>query len=127
MLPFRSMLITLTAGVFLWGLFSLLDNLQKPELLRSTKAIVVKGCDPMESDEAMRLCPELFCQKALLDGKYVPISTRFQVVTHENVPVERTHVRQMIIGTGTPSQPAAAERWFECVMENSKVSSVRVL
>jgi hypothetical protein len=125
MLSFRSILVIVAAGVFLWGLFSLLDNLQEPELLRSPKVIVVKGCEPMESEEAMRLCPELFCQKALLDGKYVPISTRFQVTKHENFVEEGSHVHQIIIGTG--AQPNAPERWFECVMENSKVSSIRVL
>ena len=72
MLSLRLVIFAALFGVALWGLFSLLDNLREPELLRSAKAIVVKGCDPIESAEAQQLCPQLFCQKFLLDGRAVP-------------------------------------------------------
>jgi len=127
MLSFRSILVTALAAICLWGLFSLLDNLREPELLRSPKAVVVKGCEPMESEEAKRLCPQLLCQKALLDGKHVPISTRFQVTEDENRSREAGQVRQVIVGTGRPAGTGATELRFECVMENAKVSSARVL
>ncbi|HKE95448.1 MAG TPA: hypothetical protein VKB34_14135 [Povalibacter sp.] len=77
MLPVRLGVVVAVAALCLWGLFSLLESLNKPELLRSAKAVVVKGCDSPESG-AQQQCAALFCQKALLDQKLVPLNTRFQ-------------------------------------------------
>ena len=79
MLAIRFALFASLGAIALWGLFSLLDNLKEPELLRSPRAVVLKGCDPIESPEAATLCAALRCQKLLLDSKAVPLSTRFQV------------------------------------------------
>jgi hypothetical protein len=78
-LAIRFALFASLGAIALWGLFSLLDNLKEPELLRSPRAVVLKGCDPAESPEAATLCAALRCQKLLLDSKTVPLSTRFQV------------------------------------------------
>ena len=79
MLSLRLTIFAALFGIALWGLFSLLDTLREPELLRSEKSIVVKGCDPMDSAEAQQLCPQLFCQKFLLDGRGVPLRSVFKV------------------------------------------------
>ncbi len=79
MLPIRLGIFTGVAALCLWGLFSLLDSLKEPGLLRTEKAIVVKGCDSPDSDEARQLCPALFCQKALLDARVVPLQATFQM------------------------------------------------
>lgn len=79
MLALRFALFASLGAIALWGLFSLLDNLKEPELLRSPRAVVLKGCDPAESDEARTLCAALRCQKTLLDSKTVPLRTRFEV------------------------------------------------
>jgi hypothetical protein len=110
-LPFRFALFAALGAIALWGLFSLLDNLKKPELLRSAQAVVLKGCDPVESDEARNLCAALRCQKALLDSKASPLRTRFQV------EAERTHGEiRLITGTARPDA-ASAGQLFACVVE----------
>lgn len=73
MLSLRLAIFAALSAVALWGLFSLLDTLREPELLRSPRAVVVKGCDPIESEQAARLCPQLFCQKSLLDARALQI------------------------------------------------------
>jgi hypothetical protein len=83
MLPLRLGIFAALFGIALSGLFWLLGNLSEPELLRSKKAVVVKGCDPIEGDDAARICPQLFCQKYLLDAKAVPLRYRFQVTVDQ--------------------------------------------
>ncbi|WP_161828992.1 hypothetical protein, partial [Steroidobacter agaridevorans] len=63
MLPLRLAIFAGVFGIALSGLFWLLGNLEEPELLRSKKMVVVKGCDPIEGEDAARICPQLFCQK----------------------------------------------------------------
>jgi hypothetical protein len=113
-LSLRLVLFSLLAGLCLWGLFALLGNLNEPELLRSPKAVVVKGCDSIESDDARRLCPHLLCQKAVLDAKRVAWSSRFEVT------VDRTHAGAQLIG-GTARAADASEARFACVLHDSKV------
>ncbi len=79
MLPIRLGIFTGVAALCLWGLFSLLDSLKEPGLLRTEKATVVKGCDSLDSDETRQMCPALFCQKALLDARIVPLRATFQM------------------------------------------------
>jgi hypothetical protein len=117
-----SLRLAIFAGLFavaLWGLFSLLDNLREPELLRSAKAVVVKGCEPIESDEARRLCPQLLCQKALLDARVFPLRSTFQI------SVEKTYGAQQLIG-GTAHAAAESANDFACVLERNRVVSARV-
>ena len=117
--PLRLALVACVAGISLWGLFSLLDNLRKPELLRTQKVFVVKGCEPMESDEARHTCPHLFCEKALLESKAVERSAQFQIT------VDRTSSTLQLIGGRAHS--AASEGWFACVIDNHKVIGSRLL
>ena len=78
MLSFRLALVIAIAAVCLWGLFSLLDTLNEPGLLRTEKAVVLKGCDAAESQPELR-CAQLRCQKSLLDQKRVPLRAGFQM------------------------------------------------
>jgi hypothetical protein len=78
MLSVRLAVVTAIAAVCLWGLFSLLDNLSEPGLLRTEKAVVLKGCDTPET-QADALCVQLRCQKSLLEQKRVPLRTGFQM------------------------------------------------
>ncbi|HEU4604048.1 MAG TPA: hypothetical protein VFS24_18885 [Steroidobacteraceae bacterium] len=117
--PLRLALVASVAGVSLWGLFSLLDNLRKPELLRTQKVNVIKGCEPMESDEAQRLCPHLQCEKALLDSKSVARSAQFQIT------VDRKAATMQLIGGMVGGSTGASS--FACLIDNRKVVSARLL
>lgn len=80
MLPVRLAVVAAIAAVCLWGLFSLLDNLNAPGLLRTEKAIVLKGCEsPADADR--ELCAQLRCQKILLEQRRVPLRARFEPET----------------------------------------------
>jgi hypothetical protein len=117
--PLRLALVACVAGVSLWGLFSLLDNLRKPELLRTQKVFVVKGCEPMESDEARQLCPQLFCEKALLESKAVDRSAQFQFT------VKRAASTLQLLGGS--AHGAGMQSAFACVLDNHKVIGARLL
>lgn len=120
MLGLRFFIFASLAGICLWGLFSLLENLREPELLRSPKATVVKGCDPIETTEAARLCPQFFCQKALLDAQLVPRSTRFEVT------IQRKSNDAELIG-GTLIGGAEPNGNFACVLSGGIVTGKRIL
>lgn len=79
MLSVRLALFTAIAGVCLWGLFSLLDTLNEPGLLRTEKAVVIKGCDTPDV-QSKELCAQLRCQKSLLEQKRVPLRARFEML-----------------------------------------------
>ena len=113
MLPLRLIIVLSLFGVALWGLFSLLENLREPELLRSTKAVVVKGCDPPESEDAQRVCPQLLCQKALLDARLLPIKTDFSVT------IDTRAGTQQLIG-GSAHSGDAEDASFACILERGK-------
>ena len=98
----------------------MLENLGEPELLRSPKAVVVKGCDPIETPEAMQLCPQFFCEKALLDANVVPRSSRFEVTAQR-----RASAVELIGGIFRPAD--AAEQYFACVLENGAVKSKKIV
>ncbi len=83
MLPLRLAIFAGIFGIALSGLFWLLGNLDEPELLRSKKVVIVKGCDPIEGEDAARICPQLFCQKHLLDTKVFELRYRFDVTVDE--------------------------------------------
>src|ERR1044072_9008773 len=97
MLPLRLAIFAAIFGIALSGLFWLLGNLSEPELLRSKKSVVVKGCAPIEDDDAARLCPQLFCQKYLLDTKAVELRYRFEVTVDQ-----RAGARHLIGGVAKP-------------------------
>lgn len=122
MLSFRMILFCAVAGICLWGLFNLLDNLKQPDLLRSAKAVIVKGCEPAESDDAAMLCPQLYCQKALLDAKEFSLRTRFDVTIDKkdsSSPTGTHLIAGSIVGDD--------ESGFACLLESNKVVAKRRL
>jgi hypothetical protein len=121
MLSLRLVIFAALSGVALWGLFSLLENLREPELLRSAKAVVVKGCEPMESADAQRLCPQLFCQKFLLDQRALPRNAQFEVT------IDSVGGAQRLIGGAARSSAPATELRFACIVEGTKVAAGRVI
>lgn len=127
MLCLRLALVTTAAGLCLWGLFSLLDSLKEPGLLRSAKATVVKGCDSLEPEAAAQSCPALFCQKALLDTKQLPLAARFEVSVDR-----RDEDHQRVIGGSaysgaTSGTTGDAATWFVCVVAGAKVLDARLV
>jgi len=123
MLSFRMMLFCGLAGICLWGLFDLLGNLKQPELLRTAKAVVVKGCEPAQSQEAIRLCPQLYCQKALLESKAVEVRSRFDITVDKTYPeVDSTR----LIG-GLARRRDDTRQAFACLLDGHKVTASAVL
>ncbi len=120
MLPLRFFIFASLAGICLWGLFSLLENLREPELLRSPKAVVVKGCNPIETPEALRLCHQLFCEKALLDSKIVPRNARFEVTVQKKAGAAEL-IGGVVIGR------SEADRHFACVLDHGTVKSKAIV
>lgn len=117
MLSLRLVIFTALSGIALWGLFSLLHNLREPELLRGTKVIVVKGCEPMESAQARQLCPQLFCQKFLLDGRRVPLRSVFKVT------VDTSAGNEHLIGGFVQTGAADSDQRFVCLLRDNKVTA----
>ena len=120
MLALRFALVGSLGAIALWGLFSLLDNLKEPELLRSERALVLKGCDPMETQEAKQRCPGLRCQKALLEAKLVPLRATLEVQDERVSANDRLVIGSAIL----ESQPAQE---FACVLGGDRVRSVQLL
>jgi hypothetical protein len=127
MLPLRLAIFAGVFGIALSGLFWLLGNLGEPELLRSKKAVVVKGCDPIEDETAARICPQLFCQKHLLDTRVFELRYRFDVTLDR-----RSGAEHLIGGTAKPfvAKPGdgpGMERSFLCVLQGSQVVESRAM
>ena len=125
MLPLRLTIFAAIFGIALSGLFWLLGNLSEPELMRSKKAVVVKGCDPIEGDDAARLCPQLYCQKYLLDSRAVELRYRFIVSVDQ-----RSGAEHLIGGTARPyvAKPGdIPEHTFACLLEGDKVVAGRIV
>lgn len=117
MLSLRLAIFAALFGIALWGLFSLLGNLHEPQLLRSDKAIIVKGCEPMESEQARSLCPQLFCQKFLLDGRSVPLRSVFKVTVDTRAGSDH------LIGGTVQSGGADSNQRFACVLRGHEVTA----
>lgn len=125
MLPLRLAIFAAIFGIALSGLFWMLGNLSEPELLRSKKAVVVKGCNPIEGEDAARLCPQLFCQKFLLDTKAFELRYRFDVTVDKRAGTEH-----LIGGVAKPFVAKAGDgppRGFACVLQSDKVIAGRAL
>jgi hypothetical protein len=103
-------------GIALWGLFSLLDNLREPQLLRSEKSILVKGCEAMESAPAQSLCPQLFCQKFLLEARSLPLRSVFKVT------VDARAGNEQLIGGVVQSGSADSDQRFVCILRGREVT-----
>jgi hypothetical protein len=121
MLPFRTLIFAAVAGICLWGLFSLLDQLKEPGLLRTDKATVVKGCDDWDK-EAQRVCPPLFCEKELIDRNIVGRRSHFKV-TVDRVPADAAIrlVGGEVYRAGFNEPPHS---YFACVVQTDKVQRV---
>jgi hypothetical protein len=113
-LPLRFALFASLGAIALWGLFSLLDNLKQPELLRSPRLIVVKGCDAIETTQARQTCGQLRCEKAILDAKLAPLRAAFEITDDLTAHEER------LIG-GLVQLAAQAPKQFACVLQGEKV------
>jgi len=125
MLPLRLAIFAAVFGITLSGLFWLLGNLSEPELLRSKKAVVVKGCDPIENENAARVCPQLLCQKYLLDTKAVALRYRFDVTVDQ-----RSAAEHLIGGVAKPFVAGKGndpDLYFACMLENGKVVGGRAV
>jgi hypothetical protein len=120
-LSLRLAIFATLSGIALWGLFSLLDNLREPELLRSAKAVVVKGCDPIESAQAQQVCPQLFCQKFLLDKRGLPLRSVF------NVTVDAKAGGEHLIGGVVQTGSAGTDRRFACLLRGHKVADGQIV
>jgi hypothetical protein len=120
-LSLRLAIFATLSGIALWGLFSLLDNLREPELLRSAKAVVVKGCDPIESAQAQQVCPQLFCQKFLLDKRGLPLRSVF------NVTVDAKAGGEHLIGGVVQTGSADTDRRFACLLRGHKVADGQIV
>jgi hypothetical protein len=116
-LSLRLGIFAAVSGIALWGLFSLLDTLREPELLRTEKVIVVKGCEPIESEQARQLCPQLFCQKFLLEGRRLPLRSVFKVT------VDTTAGNEHLIGGIVLSGPADSDQRFACILRDRTVAA----
>jgi len=120
-LSLRLVIFAAISGIALWGLFSLLDNLREPELLSTAQVIVVKGCEPMESAQARQLCPQLFCQKFLLEGRRLPLRSMFKVT------VDTTAGSEHLIGGIVQNGAADSDQRFACILRDQKVTSGEIL
>ncbi|HET9445055.1 MAG TPA: hypothetical protein VFO35_02295 [Steroidobacteraceae bacterium] len=121
MLPLRLAIFAALSGIALWGLFSLLDTLREPELLRSTKAVVIKGCDPIESAQAQQVCPRLFCQKFLLEKRGLPLRSVFSVTVDAKAGSEQ------LIGGVVKTGSADSDQRFACLLRGQKVADGRIV
>jgi hypothetical protein len=120
-LSLRLLIFATLFGIALWGLFSLLENLREPELLRSTKAIVVKGCDPIESTRAQQVCPQLYCQKFLLDKRGLPLRSVF------NVTVDTRAGNEHLIGGVVQTGSADTDQRFACLLLDRKIADGQIV
>src|SRR5687767_9053451 len=121
MLSFRFIVLTSAASVCLWGLFSLLDALGDPGTLRAETNSEIRGCELLDNDESRAVCPQLFCQRAVIQTKQVSYKSRFAVT------VDREEGGKRLIGGSVsnkaPTDPSAA---FICVLENTRIVAVKV-
>jgi hypothetical protein len=119
MLPLRFAVFAAVFGIALSGLFWLLGNLSEPQLLRSKQAVIVKGCDSLESEAAARRCPQLFCQKFLLERREFELRYRFEVTVDK-----RSGPEHLIGGIAQPfvARPGDGPvKAFACILDRGQV------
>jgi hypothetical protein len=120
-LPLRLAIFAALFGIALWGLFALLDNLREPQLLRSDKSIIVKGCESLDSAQAQSRCPQLFCQKSLLEQRSVPLRSIFKVTVDTRAGNER------LIGGIVQTGSADNNQRFACILRGPKVTDAQLV
>ena len=118
MLSLRMILTIVAAGIALWGLFSLLENLSEPGLLRSADRAVVKGCDTLETEQARQSCPPLICQRDLFNARSFSQRSLLSVTT------DTTRGPHRLIAVSA-SEGGAAPAQFVCIMQREKVLLAR--
>lgn len=123
MLSFRFVIVTAVAGVSLWGLFSLLDTLREPALLRAEKSTVIKGCEVLDSEETRAVCPQLFCQKAVIEARLVSYKTRFAVTVDQ----EDGEGMRLIGGNAGINPSTKPTAHFACLVDAAKVVAVNLV
>jgi hypothetical protein len=118
MLSLRMIIVAAIAGIALWGLFNLLDNLKEPGLLRTEKAVAVKGCDTLDAHpDAPRLCPQLVCQKALIDRKLAEVRAQFKVT------IDQPRNNDRLVG----GELLGTDRHFVCTVRQLQVLEAQLL
>lgn len=121
MLNFRIVIVTTVAGLCLWGLVASVSKLRAPGSLNAESAAVIRGCELLDNDETRAVCPQLFCQQAVIQTRKVPYESRFAVT------VDKEDGRRRLIGgdvsNKAPTDPTAS---FACVLEGAKVIHVAV-
>lgn len=117
----RFAMVTAAAGICLWWLFSLLDSLGTPDLQRTPSAATIKGCELLDNEETRAVCPQLFCQKAVIDTKRVSYKSRFAVT----VDKEDGTVR-LIGGDVSNKAPTDPTSSFACLVRGTRIVAVRV-
>jgi hypothetical protein len=120
-LPLRLAVFAALFGIALWGLFALLDNLREPKLLRSDKSIIVTGCESLDSSEAQSRCPQLFCQKSLLEGRSAPLRSVFKVT------VDTRAGNEHLIGGTVQTGSADDNQRFACILRGHKVIAAQLV
>jgi hypothetical protein len=117
-LSLRMIIVGGLAAIALWGLFNLLDSLREPGLLRTQKSVAIKGCDTLdEHPDARRLCPQLHCEKALIDRKLADLRSQFKVT------VDQARDGERLIG----GELIGSDRYFACTLEHLKVQDARLV
>jgi hypothetical protein len=117
MLSLRMIIFAGIAGICLWGLFSLLDNLREPGLIRTAQGIAVKGCASLdEHPDAAKLCPAFLCQKALVDRKLARVEDRIEIAQDTGVGAQRTLTGRFVDD----------ERRFTCLIAGVTVTKAEV-
>jgi hypothetical protein len=118
MLSLRMIIFAGIAGICLWGLFSLLDTLKEPALLRTAQGIAVKGCGTLdEHDAAPKLCPAFLCQKALVDRKIVTLEDRVEIIGDTTDGADRVIAGRLV------DKPVE----FECVVRGVTVTQAALI
>ena len=115
MLSFRLILTIAAAGIALWGLFSLLENLNEPALLRSADRAAVKGCATLDSEATQQQCPPLLCQKALFDAK------SFSQHSTLRITADTTRGAERLVAVSASESAGAPAAQFVCIMQRDKV------
>jgi hypothetical protein len=121
MLTFRFVLAATAAGVCLWAVFSLLDALSDPGQLRPETGAAIRGCELLDNEETRSVCPQLFCQQAVIETKQVSYKSRFAVTVDKEEGTKR-----LIGGNVSNKAPTDPSASFICVLENTRIVSVKV-
>lgn len=127
MLSLRSIVFTTISGISLWGLFSLLVAMREPGLLSADRNPIlkgaIKGCETLNTAETRSVCPQLFCQRAVIEARLVSHKSRF-AVTVDKYTGEGTRLIGGAVSDRDPDDPDAR---FLCLLSDDRVVAVKVM